>query len=282
MYSPIRAAILAVFVCLAAALPSRTATAPKLTLEQQEKFLQTARIVATKNTNEGITHTFRLTLTDGAITHDAHLQQIDVFQKVYRTKEFTEYNFRDSYKYNIGAYRIAKLLGMDNTPVCVYREVNGKGGSLCWWVDNVQFDEKTRRDKNVEPPDPNFWTRQLNDIRVFDQLIDNTDRNQENLLIDKDWKLWMIDHSRAFRLTNQLRKPENLRRVSQNLLTSLRKLSELQAAAVSEPYLTRDEVHAMMVRRDLLIKLFAKKVLDQGEDSVFSDLPRKTPRVTIP
>jgi len=39
-------------------------------------------------------------------------------------------------------------------------------------------------------------------VRLFDQLIYNTDRNLGNLLIDKSWRLWMIDHTRAFKVLN--------------------------------------------------------------------------------
>ena len=276
----VEARLLALIVV--AACPAANAPGPALTQAQEETFLRTARIVAMRSSGGGITGTKRLTLTDGVVTHDAHLQQIDVYQAVYRTKEYTETNVRDSYRYNIGAYRVAKLLGIENTPVCVFREVYGKGSSLCWWIDDVQFDEKTRRDKGAEPPDPNEWARQLNEIRDFDQLIDNTDRTQENLLIDKDWKLWMIDHSRAFRVTYQLRNPDNLRRISQSFMKSLKAMSELRIAAATEPYLTRNEIHTMMVRRDLLVKFFEKELVDKGQDVVFTDLPRKTPNVVIP
>jgi hypothetical protein len=258
------------------------AKAPDLSQAQQEEFLRTAQIVDSRATGEGITHTKRLTLTDGVLTHDAHLQQIDVYKALYRAKDYVEKDFRDSYKYNIGAYRVAKMLGMKNTPACVYRVVEGKPSSVCWWIDDVQFDEKTRRDKGVEPADPNRWTAQLNDIRDFDQLIDNVDRTQENLLIDKDWTLWMIDHSRSFRLTYELRKPQNLRRISQSLLIGTRALNEARVAAATEPYLTKAEVHAMMVRRDLLIDFFKKQLIEKGEDAVYTDVPRKTPIVSIP
>ena len=258
------------------------ARAPDLTQAQQEEFLRTAQIVGSRPAGEGITHTKRLTLTDGVLTHDAHLQQIDVYKPLYRAKDYVEKDFRDSYKYNIGAYRVAKMLGMKDTPVCVYRVVDGKPSSVCWWIDGVQFDEKTRRDKGAEPPDANRWSAQLNDIRDFDQLIDNVDRTQENLLIDKDWNLWMIDHSRSFRLTNQLRKPQNLRRISQSLLIGMRALNELRVAAATEPYLTKAEVHAMMIRRDLLVDFFKRQLTEKGEDAVYTDVPRKTPIVSIP
>ena len=37
-------------------------------------------------------------------------------------------------------------------------------------------------------------------LRIFDELIQNRDRNTGNLLWTTDWKMWMIDHTRAFRL----------------------------------------------------------------------------------
>ena len=40
-------------------------------------------------------------------------------------------------------------------------------------------------------------------VRVFDQLIGNIDRNVGNLLITSDWRIWAIDHTRAFRLTGR-------------------------------------------------------------------------------
>jgi hypothetical protein len=256
--------------------------APKLSLDEQEQFLLNAKIVSRKVVTTGTTKTHRITLSDGNLTHDAHVQTIDIFKPVYRTKEFVEKNFKDSYKFNIAAYRVAKMIGMEQTPSCVLREVDNQPASVCWWVSDVQFDEVTRRDKKLEPPNPESWTRQLNNIRVFDQLIDNTDRNQENVLIDKDWKLWMIDHSRAFRVTYKLRNPENLKRVSQQLLDSMRKLSYDSASAELRQYLTEPEIRSMLVRRDLLLKLFSELVTEQGPDAVYTDLPRRTPHVTIP
>jgi hypothetical protein len=281
---PTRVAILLISVAVQP-LISQAARARLITPDvsgQREQFLVNAKIVARKAIGEGITHTTRITLTDGKLTHDAHVQTIDIYKAEYRTKEFVEKNFRDSYKYNIAAYRVAKMLNLDMMPPCVYREIDGQPASVCWWVDNVQFDELGRREKKVEPADGEDWTRQLNLVRVFDQLIDNTDRNQGNLLIDKDWKLWMIDHSRAFRVTTVLRRPEILKRVSTQMLEAMRGMTLAQCMAELRPYLTEDEIRTMMVRRDLLLKFFADAVSEKGADAVFTDLPRKTPNVTIP
>jgi hypothetical protein len=53
-------------------------------------------------------------------------------------------NFVDSYKYNIAAYELAALLGLDDmVPVYVERKFEGKTGSFGWWLP-VQMDEADR------------------------------------------------------------------------------------------------------------------------------------------
>lgn len=247
-----------------------------------EQFLLSARILVEKPIVKGITHTMRLTLSDGRIYHDAHVQQIDVYKPEYRTKEGVEKNFTDSYKYNIAAYRLDKMLDLNVVPVCVYRVIDGKPSALDWWVDDVQFDEEGRRDKNVDPPDLNSWGRQLNDIRDFDQLIYNVDRNQGNLLIDKDWKVWAIDHSRSFRTLPTLRDPSVLRRISSKLLQHMKNLTQANLEANLLPYITKDAIEALLARRDLLVKFFETEVTQKGAEVVLTDLPHHTERVTIP
>ncbi len=261
---------------------ARHVTASDLTKEQMEDFLRTAEIVATKPVALGITHTLRVTLSNGKIYHDAHVQQIDVYKAEYKSKEGIEKNFTDSYKYNIAAYRLDKLLGMDMVPVCVYRVINGKPSAIDWWVDNVMFDEAGRREKNAEPPDLNFWAKQLNDVRDFDQLIYNVDRNQGNLLIDKNWRVWAIDHSRSFREIPTLRNPEVLRRISNKLLQGMKGLTQENLEAILLPYISKTAITDLLARRDLLVKFFEHQITEKGPDVVLTDLPRHTEHVTIP
>src|ERR1700730_8787753 len=55
-------------------------TSKQLTRDQMEQFLLNAKIVAEKPIQKGITHTMRITLSDGRMYHDAHVQQIDVYK----------------------------------------------------------------------------------------------------------------------------------------------------------------------------------------------------------
>ncbi len=256
-------------------------TAKELTRDQMEHFLETARVVGEKPIGEGITKTRRLTLTDGRWIHDAHVQTIDVFKPEFRVNNVIEKNFRDSWKFNVAAYRLDKLMNWGYIPATVERVVDGKPSSVSWWVDGVQFDEAGRRAKNAAPPDLNVWSNQLNDIRDFDALIWNEDRNQGNVLIDGDWKVWAIDHTRAFRDYTTLRDPSILHRISAGLLNGMKNLSRSELQGALMPYVTEKDIDTMLVRRDVLVKLFANRIREKGVDTVVTDLPRVTPKVTI-
>ncbi|HUE56719.1 MAG TPA: hypothetical protein VMO76_12865, partial [Candidatus Udaeobacter sp.] len=58
-------------VCLTCQLVVVAADEPTLTKEQIKQFLLTAKVVNSREAKKGITHTSRLTLSDGTVTHDA-------------------------------------------------------------------------------------------------------------------------------------------------------------------------------------------------------------------
>lgn len=224
-----------------------------LTLAEQEQFLLTARIEKVRGVKEGATGTQRATLTDGTITHDASIQPIDESVARYETLERVEFNFRDYWGYNVAAYRLGALLGLDMIPPSVARFHRSRLASFTWWIDDVILDEKGRVAKKVMPPDRSDWNAQTLIIRVFDELIANTDRNQGNLLIDKHWKIWMIDHTRAFRVTSVLRNEKNILKCERSLFQKLKALSAAEMKAHLDDYLTQFEQEAVLQRRDLLV-----------------------------
>jgi len=264
--------------------PPAMKPAPKLSDADMETFLKTAKIVGQKKLDSGTTGSVRVTLSDGKLTHDAQFQPIDIYKPVFRGAEGTvEKNFRDTYKFNIAAYRIAKLLGMDNVPMSVERDVDGRLGSMTWWIDNVWMTEAERRDRGIKPPASQFWVDELNIVRVFDQLIYNTDRNQGNLLITPEWRVWLIDHTRAFRTAVGMQKKNALPgRVDHKLLAALRKINAVQLNNQLGPYLRPEEISAILGRRDIIVAHFDREIKDKGEDSVLTGISRKTPEVTVP
>lgn len=243
-----------------------------LTLEEKEHFLRTAKIIRLKRLSEGITGSMRATLTDGKLTHDAHVQTIDEYKPVFTSMLGTEINFKDTYKGNIAAYRLAKLLGIAHmVPPSVYRKVQGNSAAVTWWVDNVLMTEKQRYFKKITPPDPDKWNKQIYIVRVFDQLIYNTDRNLGNLLITTDWRIKMIDHTRAFRLYRKVKNPKDLVKCDRKLLEALKRLDEATLRRELEPYLNKLEIRALLARRDFIVEFFEEKIAKEGEEAVLYD-----------
>jgi len=249
-------------------------SSPQPSDAEKEQFLKSGKILKTKSAAKGVTGTTRVTLSDGKLTHDGHVQCIDESKHEFVTDRGTELNFKDSFKFNIAAYRLSRMLGIDNLPVEVERKVGGKTCAIDWWVDDVMMDEETRHKKKMQAPDSDLWNKEMYVVRVFDQLIYNVDRNLTNLLILKNWDIVMIDHSRSFRLQHTLENPKNLVKCDRTLLENLRALKQNEVARNLMPYCTKAEVEGVMARRDLIVKFFDDQVKEKGEGAVLYDLHR--------
>ncbi len=210
-----------------------------------------------------------MTLNDGRVTHDASFQYVD--ERSIR-KDLgggrTELKFVDSYRYNIAAYELAVLLGLDDMiPVTVERGWQAKTGALSWWVD-AMWDENERRKQGARPPDLKSWNEQIFRVRVFTQLIQDTDRNQGNMLITEDWKAWIIDFTRAFRLQREIQSPTALQRCDRRLFERLKQLQEAELAKKAGNLLNEWEIEALLVRRNLIVEHFEKQIDARGESLV--------------
>ena len=261
--------VLATVVCLTCTRIASASDETALTREQIRQFLLTAKVVKSRQSNKGITNPLRLTLTDGTVTHDASFQAVDEHKPLMQLATGTEVRFVDSYKYNIAAYQLAELLGMDDMlPVYVERKWQGQAGSLSWWLP-VKMDEVERHKRNLTAPDADAWNNQMYRIRLFDQLVYDTDANLTNVLIGADWKIWRVDFTRAFRLRKDLQDPKaNLVRCNRLLLERLKALDDNELAEKTKHYLTKDEVKAVMARRDKIVEHFQKLISEKGEQEV--------------
>ena len=178
--------------------------------QQKEQFLLEAELVKVKDAPDGVTGSLRGTLRMGDVTHDANIQSIDQAAPQKALGSTYEVDFRDSYKNNVAAYRLDRLLGLGMVVPSVVRPYKDGNAAYTWWLDDLLMTEKERTKKKKQPPDTLSWNRQIYVLRVFDQLIFNFDRNLGNLLIDKGWRIWMIDHTRAFKIFTELRDKKSL------------------------------------------------------------------------
>ena len=242
---------------------------PELTREQMKHFLLTAKVVASKQTKKGITNPWRLTLSDGSLTHDAGFQAIDEHKSYMQLSNGdTELNFVDSYKYNVGGYILAELLGIENImPVYVERKWMGNIGSISWWLP-VQMDEEERLQKKISSPNSDVWNAQMYKIRVFDELIYDTDANLTNILVGQDWKPYRIDLSRAFRLFNDVKTTKNLDHCDRQLFAKLRALDAKEFAQKTQNFLNKAEQKALLARRDKIVAYIEKAIAEKGEKEI--------------
>ncbi len=253
----------------AAGTPAASAASVSLDRTAQAAFLRTAKVVRSRQLTSGVTSPWRLTLSDGETTHDAAFQSVD---KRSAKADFgfrgVEVNFVDSHHFNLAAYTLAGMLGLDlMMPVTVHRTWNGKEGTITWWIDDA-FDERTRRAEKREAPNPIAWAHQVHKMRVFSALVGDTDRNLGNMLITQDWKLWMIDFTRAFRLNDELTYPQDLSLIDRSVLARLRTLDAAAVTAATSHCLSPYEVQAVMKRRARLVAHFDRLVSEKGSGVV--------------
>jgi hypothetical protein len=245
-------------------------TAPVLSRAEQEQFLREARIIRARSAPRGITGSRRVTLTNGVLTHDAHVQSIDEAQRMFQGARGVELNFRDSWRYNVAAYRLSVLLDLDMVPVTVQRHYDKGPAAFTWWVDDLLMDEGTRLKQKVRVPDARTWNQQMYVVRVFDQLIYNIDRNVGNLLITADWRVWMIDHTRAFRHHRTLRAVSDLKGCDRTLLARLEALDKATIERELSAWLDLAEMDGLLARRDAIVAFFRS-----APPEALFDLPRR-------
>jgi hypothetical protein len=260
------------FVVAVLAASVVSAAAGEMSEAEREDFLRTATIMSRKGISMGITGSSKAILQAGETEHAAHVQTVDESKVRFEGSRGVEMNFRDSYKFNIAAYELAKMLDLNTVPASVERKVNGQRAAVTWWVDDVRMTELERRKKRLEPPNPLNWHRQMAVVKVFDELIFNTDRNQGNLVITNGWQIHMIDHTRAFRMSKACPNLKKLTTIERRLLTKLR---ELEFAAVQDrlgAYLTGFEIKGLLARRDQIVKEFDARIQTKGEQTVVYEL----------
>jgi len=266
---PLARLLVVLLACVIIPLAAHATDDTPLTKEQIKQFLLTAEIIKSKPSSKGVTHPWHLTLSNGTITHDASFQTIDEHKTEMKfANGKVELNFVDSYKYNIAAYRLAELLGLDDMlPVYVERKWQGKTGSLSWYLP-AKMDDVERVEKKIEPPDPDKWNSQMYRIRVFDELVYDTDPNLTNVQIGEDWTVWRVDFSRAFRTNKDLRVPKNLVKCDRQLFEKLKALKAEELAEKTKNYLNKDEVKGVMARRDKIVATFQTLIAEKSEKEV--------------
>jgi len=174
--------------------------------------------------------------------------------------------FWEAHQSEIAAYQLDRLLGLDMVPPTVERRVGSDLALVQLWVEGC----KHVKDVNQSTcPRPMSWAKQVCRQRVFDNLIANIDRNQGNLLVDGEWNLILIDHSRAF-ATDKMPFEKEMTRIDRELFDRLRALDEAALIEHVRPWvLGGGPIRAILKRRDKIVAHFEQLARERGEAVVF-------------
>ena len=174
---------------------------------------------------------------------------------------------RDSYTFDVPAYEMSRLLGLNHVPPVVLRRIGGEQVSVQAWVEGAMM-ENERIAGDVDPPSLVDFRRQMQDMRVFDTLIGNVDRNTGNILYDEHWNFWLIDHSRSFLRNDETRYLEDISGMSRWLYERIQELTIEEMAPRLSPPLTASEVEWIVLRRDKIVARIEALIEEMGEGAV--------------
>ena len=234
----------------------------RLTDEEIIDVLANGRILEQTRVSEGINGIDRLLLEKDGIRLHGGFREVDMRQRNARVGGETYMLFRDSFRFEPAAYRLAQALGIDNLPPAVMRRVRAVDGSVQFWVEDTYESIEDAPD----PPSALAFAQQGWTVKFFDALIYNVDRNPGNLLIDRRHNLWMIDHTRAFQMRDTLFEIDEVGRAPARAYRRLKEMERADFERIFSGALEAPQIGFFMQRRDLMIEHIDQLIRDRGHE----------------
>jgi hypothetical protein len=217
-------------------------------LADAEGFLRTAGVLTVIKTKEaGRTEPWTVVLEEGDIVKKALFKYVD---RPWPSP------LPSSFRYELAAYALSKLLGLEIVPPVVERDIEGVPGSLQIFLENT-VSEAVRR---IQGPEAlarcEEFRRGLDTVRIFCLLINDACDNLEDTLVDKETgKVFRVDFSEAFRPVAGLAGNGTALLCPDDLAQKIMSLDDDVVTNALEPYLSGEEIEALLERKEALIEL---------------------------
>jgi hypothetical protein len=240
--------------------------------EAIEHFLREAKITERKKIGEGITNPEKVTLELDGVVRNA------IFKKVDKD--------HDSWRSEVAAYELDKLLGLGMVPPTVPRSIKGRKGCLQLWVTGTVMAKF-----EGEFPDIEKWREQVSVMWLFDDLTANIDRHLNNAMVSPDYNLMLIDNSKTFRYQKTLLNDLNGSgtgthakfwnvaydaarerydtRYPAAFIERLRRVTKKEIEDAIKPYIWGQDRGLVLERRDLILR----RIDEMGIRALHQDAP---------
>jgi hypothetical protein len=218
-----------------------------------EEYLKSAEVVSMEDVKVGVTKPRKAQLAPGGPVEA-------IAWKTIRPGRYE--GFWESYKSEIAAYELDKVLGLGMVPPTVEKRVKGELGAAIMWVSPTESFKQlggVPGQKGVRmPPAPQApaWNRQITRAKMFDDLIGNIDPNLGNWLVDPAWNLILIDHTRAFTSTKDLY--HQLVTYDPELWERMKALDEQSLTSALGNWIDKGSIKAVLQRRDKMQQVIDK------------------------
>lgn len=239
------------------------------------EFLRTAEVVSVREIGSGVTNPQKVLLEKDGVRMNVIFRAHNSEKPEARMRDGRRVrDYRDSYKLEVAAYELAKLLGLDAIPPVVERRIEGKDGSVQVWIENAMT-ETVRLERKIKPPDQLRWNQQMQMMRLFDLLVYNWDRHTDNIIIDPQWKLWMVDHTRTFRRETDLPYVDQIILCERNFWQRLQQVEDAAVRQRLKAILSDSELNSLLKRRQKLVEHLRARIASRGERSVLFSWPAR-------
>ncbi|MFC2156370.1 hypothetical protein ACFLT9_00905 [Acidobacteriota bacterium] len=234
-----------------------------------EHFLKTAEIIRHEDIGEGVTKPKRLYLRMG----DEELTG------VWKNPKGSDRGYREGWEYEIAAYNLDKLMDLNMIPPTVERKFRGRRGSLQIWVSGLTS-RLGMKEQNITIPDEETvrCEKMFCIARAFDSLISNIDRTLQNTTFTNDWRMILIDHSRAFRfdrfyVDQLLYGKKGMRKMPffplpRSFVAKIRRLDAESIKRSVGTYLKKVEIQAVLKRAKILLNEIDEEIRIHGAEQV--------------
>ena len=257
--------VILIFICLALAnwclSLSQSPDRGNWDQEKLENYLRTAKIVSVgKDAEAGRTAPWKITLDDGKTRRQGHFKYINRFRPSL---------LPDSYKYEIAAYELDKLLDLKIVPPVVEREIEGTTGSLQLYLEGC-IKEAERKRRKIVPPDPESFQNMMEVINVFENLVHEEEcfDASDTLVNLDDWKVCRVDFSMAFSPLPELIPGCKINKCSHKLYQNLLQLDDIQVRNKLKLYLNNPEIEALLQRKKIIIEKIEQLIKEKGQKAV--------------